>query len=173
VLGKQFQVAMEEQLAPILKESSNILADLSGAVLARQETGMQELARTFTEQVTSLTADRLNAFAAAADKVSLSLTGIIGGMEKILAGMENNRISQETAAQETNAALAEAGRIQSEISQALQASLEAVSQSGSIAEELRGILPCRGMDKADAMAGIPCSSWRQYCSGSFPPGWPG
>ncbi|GEM_PF-1715590 len=151
VLGKQFQDAIELQLAPVMKQGTEILTELAVAVLDKQENGMKDLARTFTEQVTSLTADRLNAFAAAADKVSLSLTGIVGGMEKILAGMENNRISQETAAQETSAALAEAGRIQSEISQALQASLEAVSQSGSIAEELRGYA-VQGLDKADAMA---------------------
>jgi len=151
VLGKQFQDAIELQLAPVMKQGTEILTELAVAVLDKQENGMKDLARTFTEQVTSLTADRLNVFAAAADKVSLSLTGIVGGMEKILAGMENNRISQETAAQETSAALAEAGRIQSEISQALQASLEAVSQSGSIAEELRGYA-VQGLDKADAMA---------------------
>ncbi len=103
---------MEEQL-PHLKESSNILADLSGACWPEQKrdagTG-PDLYRAGNVP----DCRRLNAFAAAADKVSLSLTGIFGGMEKILAGMENNRISQETAAQETNAALAEAGRIQSE-----------------------------------------------------------
>jgi hypothetical protein len=150
-LGKLFQNALEQQLAPIMKESSSILAELTVAVLEKQENGMKELARTFTEQVTALTADRLGAFAETADKVSQSLTVIVSEMEKNLAGMEVTRISQETAAQETRTALTEAGRIQSEISQALQASLEGVAQAGTIAEELREHA-VQGLDKADAMA---------------------
>jgi hypothetical protein len=151
LFGRLFQDALEQQLVPVMKESADILADLSAAVVEKQENGMQQLACTFTEQVTSLTADRLSAFAETADKVSQSLTGITEGMEKILTDMEVNRLSQETAAQENRIALAEAGRIQNEVSQALQASLGSIAQASAIAEELRGYA-IQGLDKADAMA---------------------
>jgi hypothetical protein len=65
--------------------------------------------------------------------------------------MDKAKEFQETVGLETRAALAEAGRIQNEISQALQASLTSVAQAGTIASELKSYA-IKGLEKAEAMA---------------------
>jgi len=151
VLGRMFQEAVEHKLAPVLREASGMLTLLAKTVVLKQENGMRDLANTFTEKLTAVTADRLNGFVETAEGASRSLTDVVSKMEQIQAAMVLSKEAQETFSLDTRTSLAEVGRIQIEVSEALKASMASVQAAEKIAGEMREI-SVRGLDKADAMA---------------------
>jgi len=151
VLGRMFEEAVENKLVPVLRETSGVLTILAETVVIKQENGMKELAQTFAEKLTTITADRLTGFVEAAGGASQALTDVVVKMEQIQGGMELNKQAQETFSLDTRTSLTEAGRIQAEVSEALKASLASIEAAEMIAGEMREIT-VRGLDKADAMA---------------------
>ena len=151
VLGRVFQEAVEHKLAPVLTEASGMLTFLAKTVVLKQENGMKELAQTFSDNLTAVTAERLTGFVEAAEGASRSLTDVVRKMEQIQAGLALSEEAQLTFNLGTRTSLAEAGRIQVEVSEALKASMASVQAAEKIAGEMREI-SVRGLDKADAMA---------------------
>jgi len=151
MLGRIFKEAIEHKLAPVLSETSGALTFLAKAVVLKQENGMRDLAQTFTEKLTAITADRLTGFVEAAEGASHSLTDVVRQMEQIQASMALSNETQKIFSLDTRTSLAEAGRIQVEVSEALRASMASILAAEKIAGEMREI-SVRGLDKADAMA---------------------
>ena len=150
VLGRMFQEAVENKLVPVLRETTGVLTILAETVVIRQENGMRELAQTFAEKLTTITADRLTGFVEASERASHALTDVVVKMEQIEASMERSTEAQEIFGSKTQASLLEVGRIQVEVSGALKTSLASVQAAEGIAGEMQQIL-VRGLDKADAM----------------------
>jgi len=151
LLGSKFREAIEQNITPILQQTSGVLSELSSAVVEKQDNGMKELAQTFTEKVTAITAERLNNFTEKTTEISNSLENVVSGMSRIQEAMSQSAKSQEMLGLQSLEALDEAGRIQGQVSEALKASIESVRAAESIAGEMRAYA-VKGMDKADAMA---------------------
>ncbi|RJE49106.1 MULTISPECIES: hypothetical protein [unclassified Dehalobacter] len=151
MLGDKFREAIEQNITPVLKQTSGVLSDLSDALITRQENGMKELAQTFTEKVTAVTADRLNTFAEKTTEITGVLETVVSGMSRIQEATEQNAKSQEKLCVQSLDALNEAGKVQTQVSEALRASLDSVRAAEAVAAEMKAYA-VQGMDKADAMA---------------------
>ena len=137
VLTKAFQQSIEQNISPALIESTRVLNELAAAVVSRQEDGMKELAVSFNDRLTAVTSKWINESAGIVENVNKGLGEIISRMESILTGIDNTRLFQEEAQKQTEAALAEAGKIQRETSEAIRLAMDSVSKAEVIAREMR------------------------------------
>lgn len=150
VLGRMFQEAVENKLVPVLRETTGVMTILAETVVIRQENGMRELAQTFAEKLTAITADRLTGFVEASERASHALTDVIDKMEQIEASMERSTEAQKTLSSKTQASLLVVGRIQAEVSGTLKTSLASVQAAEKIAGEMQQIL-VSDLNQVDAM----------------------
>lgn len=150
-LSKNFEEAIRQHISPVLNETAAVLSNLTSKVVERQESGMRELATTFANKLTTATANNLTGLAQTTAEVSGSLKNLVVTMEQVVTVMDKNRQSHETSSLESRALLADAGKIQIEVSAAIASSLDSVRKAEAIAAEMREYT-VKGIDKADAMA---------------------
>lgn len=151
VLSERFEAAINKNITPVLTKSSDVLAHLSKELVTRQENGMKELATVFTEKVTAVTAERLNAFADKTTEITGTLSTVVSGMNRIQEVMDESTRSQNEMSERSFYALEKAAETHTQVSEALGASLDSVRAAETVAAEMREYA-VKGLDKADAMA---------------------
>lgn len=151
LLGDRFEAAIKQNIAPILHKSSDVLAHLSKELVTRQENGMKELATVFTDKVTAVTEERLNAFAQKTAEVTGNLQTVVSGMNRIQKVIDESTQSQNELSARSFYALEKAAETHTLVSDALGASLDSVRAAEAVAAEMREYA-VKGLDKADAMA---------------------